>query len=140
MNWTPDMDAALRHHYEAGKTFAEIGPLLDKTRSAIAARVHRLGLPKRGAAFSANKRWQRDDRPAREVRGRPSLKGVRQKPMRIECKEAPGSVPVVLWERSGCCYPTNEGGPYLFCNEPVQAKASYCEFHRRRMFNDARES
>ena len=46
---------------------------------------------------------------------------------------APGSSPVPLIYRTGCCYPVTDEKPHKFCNEP--ADGSYCEFHRSIMYH-----
>jgi transposase-like protein len=40
--------------------------------------------------------------------------------------------PVGLFKRTGCCFPINNGRPYLYCNNPGQCydESVYCDFHK----------
>lgn len=60
---------------------------------------------------------------------RPPRSKIRTAPQPRRHIEHPPMTPVSLFERTGCCFPTNDGGPFLFCNNGVHFPASYCEFH-----------
>lgn len=49
----------------------------------------------------------------------------------------PGSVPVPLETRTGCCWPCSDTTPHLFCNEPVPSgsKRPYCPDHLQRYYS-----
>lgn len=41
----------------------------------------------------------------------------------------PPMTPVTLLERTGCCFPVNDGRPFLFCDNAKHDRSSYCLFH-----------
>jgi hypothetical protein len=140
--WTMVHIDTLRSMWAEGATFSEIGLALSRSRSCIAGKVRRLGLPKRGAAHvarvcrqNAEKRWA-EPRPPKAPKPF-SLKRTtpkeRKPPMFLRVVSVPESKPVPLMERTGCCYPTTPEGPHLFCNEPA-GRGDYCEFHFRIMY------
>lgn len=47
--WTPEQDAQLRQHWDAGHSTAEIGRRMGVTKNSIIGRAHRLLLPPRAA-------------------------------------------------------------------------------------------
>ena len=47
--WSPEQDAQLRQHWEAGHSTAEIGRRMGVTKNSIIGRAHRLMLPPRAA-------------------------------------------------------------------------------------------
>lgn len=52
--------------------------------------------------------------------------------------------PVTLERRTGCCFPTNNGGPYLFCNNAgkVQSRSGesiYCDGHWQFMHRNSND-
>jgi GcrA cell cycle regulator len=47
--WTPEQDAQLRQHWDAGHSTAEIGRRMGVTKNSIIGRAHRLMLPPRAA-------------------------------------------------------------------------------------------
>lgn len=142
IGWTMEQLDTLRRMWVEGASYTEIAIAVGKSRNSIAGKSHRLGLPKRDmehfrrkSAESARKRWG-------EPREKPkpkhfSLKRCQPKerkpPMMLRVVSAPDSKPVPLIERTGCCYPTSEEKPHLFCNEPVNS-GEYCEFHYRVMY------
>lgn len=42
-----------------------------------------------------------------------------------------------LADRTGCAFPVNNGGPFLFCNAEVGEQSPYCAHHRQRMYTKA---
>jgi len=60
---------------------------------------------------------------------RPPRSKMRTAPQPRKHIEHPPMTPVTLQERAGCCFPVNDGGPYLFCDNPKHDRSSYCEFH-----------
>lgn len=45
---------------------------------------------------------------------------------------------VTLFENTGCMWPVNDGGPYLFCGH-VKFKGSYCQHHHVRSMGSGTE-
>lgn len=134
--WTIEQIDALRAMWAAGKTCEQIGMALHRSRSMIAGKVRRLNLERRTPAHSANIRWANTPRAPKQKTGGFRLTDRtkphhRRAPSKLAVLEAPGSVPVPLTERTGCCYPTSEESPHLFCNAAVEGERSYCEFHHR---------
>lgn len=43
----------------------------------------------------------------------------------------PGSNPKTLELRTGCCWPVNDGGPFLFCDDTRDGTSRYCPAHRK---------
>lgn len=41
----------------------------------------------------------------------------------------PGTTPVSLDDRTGCCWPIGRGSPFLFCNEPRGEHHHWCDQH-----------
>lgn len=136
--WTPAEDAQLRALYDEGKSFTEMGKALKRTKNSCISRSRRLKFPPRGdlhisrmAKRSVGMRKRNGaHKPLRIITHR---KTERRPPMYLRVVSAPESRPVPLMERTGCCYPTTDEGPHLFCNVPTNG-TDYCEFHRRLMY------
>jgi len=129
--WTPDEDVALRALHAEGKSFTEIAHIMGRSKNSLIGRAYRLNLPKR--IPGAPRRYQ--DRSQRVRLPKPvSTRTERKPPMFLRVVTAPESKPVPLMERTGCCYPTTNEGPFLFCNAPPSGHTDYCEFHRRLMY------
>lgn len=47
---------------------------------------------------------------------------------------------VTLFENTGCMWPVNDGGPYLFCGHAKFGKYAYCEHHHERSRGRGTES
>lgn len=140
--WTADKIDTLRQMWANGATFSQIGMALHRSRSAIAGKVRRLKLPKRGAdhlravnAQNAAKRWENT---AHKPKSRHfSLKRTspkeRKPPMHLRVVSVPESKPVPLMERTGCCFPTTSDRPHLFCDLPL-GRGAYCQTHYKVMY------
>ena len=130
----------VRRMWAEGASLSEIGAVLGRTRSSVAGRVRRLGLPKKGASHNrhaasvkaAQARWgePRIKKPFSFKQAKPK---ERKPPMLLRVVSVPDSKPVPLQERTGCCYPTTTESPHLFCNERTEG-GSYCNFHRAVMY------
>lgn len=139
--YTKADDDVVTQMWADGKSYGEIGAVLNRTRSSVAGRVRRLKLPKKTqaainamAARSAKMRWDKPDKPKRPFVFSPRTSKERKPPMLQRVYVAPDSVPVSLVERTGCCFPTTTEKPHLFCNAAVGEKQSYCEFHLNVMY------
>lgn len=128
----------LRTMWPTNASLAEIAAAIGTTRKAITGKRQRLGLPPRdpniNAKVGANARWIKERDAGNPVNK--WLPKVTQpwRYKRLAGAEllAPDSNPVPLEYRMGCCFPINDGGPFLFCNAPTSA--DYCEFHKTMMF------
>ena len=141
-SWTMEAIDTLRRMWVEGASYTDIAVTLGRSRSGIAGKVRRLKLPKRGAAHIARVSSQNALKRWGEPREKPkpkhfSLKRTtpkeRKPPMFLRVVSVPDSQPVPLIERTGCCYPTTNEKPHLFCNEPT-GRGDYCEFHFQVMY------
>lgn len=139
--WTPQVDEALLRLASAGLDFNAITIRLNDafgtsfSRNAVIGRFHRKFGPK-----TTRKRKIRTTAPAaREAAALPTPpKCTPAQPRKISHEQA-ATDPVTLDARSPaqCCWPVNEGGPYLFCGAPRRWPRhagdtrflSYCETH-----------
>ena len=142
--WSAAEIEAIRTLWESGKTGGFIAAQLGRSRCSILGKLSRLGIKGRQATARVQRATKVPKAEAKETRHKGSnayriLHAIRNRqevatriaaaavklpPSRI----VPGSNPVTLFERTGCCFPVNEGGPFLFCNEA--AEGSYCPSHR----------
>lgn len=133
IHWTPEEDATLRALYAEGKSFAEIGRAVGRTKNATISRSRKLKLPLRGVEHIRRMAARTAETRKAKAPPRISKPKERKAPMFLRVVSVPQSTPVPLMERTGCCYPTTEKGPHLFCNEPTRG-SDYCEFHLRVMY------
>lgn len=114
----------LKNLIESGYTNQAAADVLGTSKSAIGKMLWRM--QKRGIVIN---------RPvpvfkAKAVKKpRPPRSKVRTAPQPRRRIEHPPMTPVSLFERSGCAFPVNDGGPFLFCNNDKHDRSSYCEFH-----------
>ena len=109
--WTKERLEQLRKFRAEGLTHAYIASILGTTKVAVASR----------ACFH-------------EIKGRPPAKSFRQVPFHLrDPGPLPNTIPVNLFERTGCAWPVNEGGPFLFCNAMRHESSPYCPHHAVRM-------
>lgn len=124
-----DLEARARRDYlvhliESGYTNQAAGVALGTTKSAVGKMLWRM--EQRGVVIN---------RPVPEVKAKPPKKPVQFRswkptpPQPRKHIEHPPMAPVTLWERTGCCFPTNDGSPFLFCNNELHFSTSYCLFH-----------
>lgn len=127
--WIPYDEKRLAEMWAAGVSTRQIAVTIGLSANAIKAKVKRLGLaPRRHPP-----RTRVAQRPSWKSYGhrgqsRPPSKPV---PMPTTVPE-PVTTPVGLLDRTGCAWPVNDGGPFLFCNHPTEG--TYCEHHRQRMY------
>jgi len=130
--WTDDRVKELSILWAEGFTARQIEARLGApSRNAVLGKAHRLGLPARP------KPEPKKPKPKGKniyfgtgFHRRPKLATPPSMPKPVPLP--PVVKPVPLHERTGCCFPVNNGKPYLFCNEPTEAH-SYCAYHWRRM-------
>jgi hypothetical protein len=154
MQWGPKQIDDLRDLWEKGFTFKEIAAhftvgTTQCTRNMVAGKIGRLGLMRlRGHNGAQQARRQNGKREPCADRELPSVAVILPLPPiapppapRIKPDAGlPEAVPVTLLERRAdqCCYPVNDGGPYLFCGAPKKKGSSYCEKHHKSMYRPAK--
>lgn len=123
--WTPDDIELLKKLNSEGKTAAQVGVVLGMTSRAVSNKLHSLGVK------SGYKQPRKPKKP-RLLQAKPA-------PVKIVPIAAPIFQSVTLDRRTGCCFPLNDGGPFLFCNAPGDARGAslYCEYHWQAMHNSA---
>lgn len=139
--WTIEQIDTVRRMWADGATLSQIGAAVNRSRSAVAGKVDRLKLPKKTPATiaemnarNAAKRWEgKPHKPSKPFTFKKAHPKERKPPMFLRVVSVPGSKPVPLHERTGCCYPTTGEKPHLFCNEPTEGR-DYCEYHMAVMY------
>lgn len=120
--WSEEAVATLKRLREQNKPYSVIASVLGVSVRAVTGKVDRLGLPPRDTSQSAAfARWG-----DRKAKGRPTPPSF---PAPVP---EPHMTPVGLMDRTGCAWPVNDGGPYLFCNQPRQENSDYCTHHFQR--------
>ena len=129
--FTQERRAQLKALIEQGLTNKAAGAVMGISKSSVSGMLDRMiksGMavnrpPKpvkavnKSRVFKAKIRWRE-----RHAKG-PQLPRPRQH------IDHPPMTPVGLLERTGCCFPVNDGGPFLFCNNSKREQSSYCLFH-----------
>lgn len=126
--------------FVAGSSYSEIGAILGVSRCSVGGMFNRMRaagkipsevLARAAIPPKANKGKGRGNRKrprtAYNLLYRPGKFPTPPQPRRHV--EHPPMTPVRLLERTGCCFPVNDGGPYLFCNNETHFPTSYCLFH-----------
>ena len=111
--WMPQEDITLRQMYYAGHPLSEIADRLGRTTKGVDHRLGALGVERRARP-----------KTVRKTLVYAKVTAIALPPSRI----VPGSTPVTLIERTGCCWPVGHDGLTLFCNEATDN--TYCEHHR----------
>ena len=123
-SWSNEQDALLLRLQAAGLTYALIAERINEAfgtgydRNAVGGRIGRLRKGEGGTTRPPPIRRQRQKRKT-------------QAPPDAPCQ--PKFQPVALLERTSrqCCWPINDGDPYLYCGVPkAEADRSYCPYHR----------
>lgn len=137
--WTTEKEAVVKATYESREPTRIAAASIGCTKEAFIGKARRMGLSKPNAVRIAERAVQprptpRDTWQVNQQKIRRGLIGLPPpRDMTIAPPTAPGAVAVQLHERTGCCFPVNNGKPYLFCNEATEA-GSYCTFHKDLMF------
>lgn len=147
MIWSPSDDARLRAMWADGYSLAMIGVDIKRTKGSVGKRAERLKLPDRvvtkampGARLPRLARGVSSTLPrARSIapKGITFRDGPSKPPTFFAVPVAPDSVPVPLWERTGCAFPVERTTQHLFCDMPVTEPGCYCTFHHQRMYRVA---
>lgn len=128
--------------WEQGHSGSQIGAALKRSRCSILGKLSRLGI-RGGRATVHIQRLKTVPKVKKQNSGADATRQLHYIRNRKEIHEriaaaaktlpksriVPGSVPVTLFERTGCCFPVNEGGMYLFCDMPLHGHKSYCTAH-----------
>jgi hypothetical protein len=131
--------------WEQGHSGSVIGAALKRSRCSILGKLARLGIKGRRAAVQIQRATKVPKAEAKETRHKGAdayriLHAIRTRqevatriaavaPKLPKSRIVPGSKPVTLFERTGCCFPVNEGGPFLFCDQPLHGRVLYCDAH-----------
>lgn len=131
--WTAEQIELLSQRHAQGLSYRIIAGELGTSVGAVAGKVKRLNLTARGCDYASRmlKLTKPSKPPCYSKTDRRHVKA----PTRLSIQVVPGSVPVDLFNRTGCAYPVTEHGPHLFCNCVLHEKSDYCEFHSGVMFN-----
>jgi GcrA cell cycle regulator len=126
--WTEAEDATLKQMYEQEYSCSQIaGRLSGKTRNAVIGRVHRLGLPRRGAGIApARARKERRERSPR--RRRVAMAAPPPQEIKLRCAAIEPRHATIEGGLSGCRWPYGDG-PFTFCDHPKTEGSSYCADH-----------
>jgi len=136
--WTPADIDTLRSLHKTGQAYGAIAKAMNRSRGAIEKKCRELDLPKRWNFHAGNAaRWNGHQKKPKGhnlyfgtgFHRRPKLATPPSFP---KTPHPEGMKPVQLHERKGCCFPVNDGGPFLFCNQPTDDH-SYCAHHWKRM-------
>ncbi|MEL6569364.1 MAG: GcrA family cell cycle regulator [Pseudomonadota bacterium] len=144
--WTEERVERLKALWAQGLSGAHIARELGGvTRSAVIAKIHRMGITR------PTREPSRKVRPV-QTRGLPKTRApmpkpkpaqlkaekTRPKPKRTDEPE-PLNIPFEQLERGQCKWSVTDGDPHLFCGHPTKAGSAYCEHHAARAVATARE-
>lgn len=139
--WTAENVQLLRTEWAAGKSSGVIAASLGITRNAVIGKISRLHLARRTTLDTRTCGRPRKSRAGvpvlrrKPAKARPNPFGGRS--YTIKYPKAPVAPPdgpgATLQNRTGCCFPINDGNPYLFCDATTE-NGSYCEYHRQAMY------
>lgn len=126
----------LKSLIESGHSNQEAAEALGTTKGAVGKLIYRmrkdgvvinrpLPVVKAKAPKPAKKPWVRSTKPT--------------PPQPRQRIKHPPMTPVGLLERTGCCFPVNDGKPFLFCDNAKHERSSYCLFHGNLMFQGRAE-
>lgn len=134
-----------------GMTGAAIARALgsDFTRNAVIGKLHRLGVATKEKLAPEQPREKH--RPVRAPHvnnitlppiGKPNPAyrwGFTPRRDPVVSIPAPVTEHVTLMERTGCCWPMNDGRPFRFCNHTRdEPNSDYCAHHRQRRSSPGR--
>lgn len=140
MNWQnmskDDKITELSKHIKEGRSLKYISKVYHTTRGAIQGFTHRNNI-KLASPYVRQTTPKHKPRYRRGTRGINNMPRVINQPYRPPDSRAvnpcafdplPGSRPVVLMERDGCCWPVGAEMVQLFCNQGC--KGAYCTEHQ----------
>ena len=114
--WNKADDNLIIDKFLKGHSFGEIAKMTNRSRCAVAGRLHRL------KAFGLLKPQSPD-----EVQ--PQIVHTVQTKFKAPTEpEFEGGVDIMSLDRCSCRYPLNSSHPYKFCGEKIE-RGSYCSKH-----------
>ena len=159
IGWTQDRVQQLHALRKDGKLYRDIAQLLGTTIGSVIGRVR---TERKNPSAQCKFIWSKDkvekltklraegldlnsiaqalDTPGqavwhkarREKIGASRFVRLAPRPIR-DAGPLPGTTPVTLLNRTGCAWPINDGGPYLFCNATKRGTSPYCPHHAIQM-------
>lgn len=131
-SWSIEHVALLKSMWRVAGPLIDIAKSLGRSTDQIWSKAYKIGLGPRPKFITLvkiavvrpkPKAKPLPKTPALKVADRPRLIAI--EPAAIHC------VPVTLENRTGCCYPTNNGGPFLFCNNAgtTDGDSIHCDPH-----------
>ena len=135
--WNAENVSKLEKLWAEGYSCSEIACRISTgiTRNAVIGKVHRLKLTPRVMRIPVTPTQRQAKREKKErmkkncIRSHDIAPVIRFPKAPPKMIEPPNSAHVTLVNRTGCCWPVNDGGPFLFCNADRHGKSDYCEFH-----------
>lgn len=140
MRWTRENVELLRTMWLGGSSAGEITrKLVGASRGAVMGKIHRLGLPLRGAEGARQRVRAEKERVARKEPVHRAKKLPAEKAAAfVEPPVRPDAPPMrrlelVALESRDCRWPINgeESGAFLFCGNEQREKTPYCAYHGR---------
>ena len=119
--WTPEKIAKLLELTAGSMSRSIAAETMGVTKSAVTGAIDRLRLSGVRVDVHPSVFKTRGGRPRKPV--------GRILPPKAPPPDGLKMAPVTLFERTGCAFPVNDGGPYLFCNLPVHDQSPYCDYH-----------
>jgi len=130
--WTYEMLNALRNQYELGDSYGKIAMRLQISRNAVAGKISRIGLPKRGKA--GVRRPTEEHKMAPKKRQKLPVKAPKIAPPTIlTTPMAPSSAPIPIMDLTPttCRFPVDTAfKEQHYCGEYTLTQP-YCECHRQ---------
>lgn len=144
--WQDWRTTILTTGWALGKTQHQLADELGCTKSTVAGKVNRLGLPGRREQMTAKLREapnalapivRGQKRPPRPKPEAPELTAIAMPEPSLDDAKIPREQLKHLWELEPgeCKFPVNDGGPYLFCAGPAVDGSPYCGGHYLRSRN-----
>lgn len=133
--WTDERIAALKQHWSDGLSCSQIAGELGNgiSRNAVIAKVHRLGLPRRGQSKTYNSPEER--REARNSRRKIAFYYKPWKslhPPRMPTHEAALQFlhkTLLDLQANECRFSASECAPFTFCGQRTEEGSSWCAHH-----------
>jgi hypothetical protein len=135
-DWTDAETELVQKHYGT-MPVRELAAMLGRNKNQVIGKAGRLKLCKK-KQITPGTVLKRKPRPKISVapvaNHVPAIKFV---PIAMAVPVVATSKPVTFEHRTGCCFPTNFGGPFLFCNNPGKQKGEsiYCDDHWKIMYD-----
>lgn len=134
MTWTAEKIETVTAHWSK-LSATEIGNMIGVSRNAVIGKAHRLGLASKMSDADVRKRL---------LSRKAHYPEYRQKATRFVVVPKPEPVPhnflgLEIWDlTASTCRNPRGTGPYLFCGQPVEDKATYCKHCAKQMYEPPR--